>query len=71
MNKSLYLLLSQVPLIGIPNLWGLQSLVFLIIGKPNLWGLQSLVFLIIGTPNLWGAAKAIFSDENMFLFSFF
>jgi hypothetical protein len=41
-----------------------------LIGTLNLWGLQSLVFLIIGTPSLWGAAKAMFSDENMFLFSF-
>jgi hypothetical protein len=54
MSKSLYLLLSSVPLIG----------------TPNLWGLQSPVFIIIGTPNIWGAAEAIFSDENMFLFSF-
>jgi hypothetical protein len=71
MNKSLYLLLSSVPLIRTTNLWGLQSPVFLIIGTPNLWGLQSLVFIIIGTPNLWEAAKAMFSDNNMCYRCFF
>jgi hypothetical protein len=54
MSKSLYLLLSSVPLIGTPNLWGLQSPVF-----PYNRNTEHM-----------GAAKAIFSDENMFLFSF-